>query len=201
MSAKTFSTSRKVIKMKCEDLIYLDSDYLSKKYEDEHDELVLTQLVRDEGFQTGVKAFFASGGAHTKEIKTYKVSVYGMYKKLENNLAQYPKIQLVDENVHNKTGWAIGRLFISQQKITRQTPGTSKVLEEGLAFQIEIENTNDIILVTKDEYFSSGYENLLNMLSPVYLSFDSKVKCLLKVIGWNEVIKMAVGVPYVIIYG
>jgi hypothetical protein len=186
--------------MKCEDLIYLDSDYLSKKYEDEYKEPVLTQLVRDEGLQAGIKVFFASGGAHTKEVKTYNVSVYGMYKKLKDKLAQYQEIDSIDENVHNETGWAYGRLFICQQKITRYVSGKENVLEEGLAYHLEIENTNSVILVTKDEYFSSGYENLLNMLSPIYLSFDSKVKCLLKVIGWNGRIEMAVGVPYVIIY-
>ena len=62
-------------------------------------------------------------------------------------------------------------------------------MEDGLSFEIELESTNNIILVTKDEYFSSGYENILNLLSPIYLSVDSNIKCLLKIIGWNEVSK------------
>ena len=141
---------------------------------------------------------FASGGAHTKEVKTYKVSVYGMYKELEGRLGKYSDIQTVDKKIHSKVAWVTGRLFVGQHKISRKSGNTEKVLEEGLSFEIELENTNNIILVTKDEYFSSGYENLLNLLSPIYLSVDSSVKCLLKMIGWNEVLKMGVGVPYII---
>lgn len=186
--------------MNCEDLIYIDSEFLSKKYEDENDEPVVTSLVRDEGLHAGIKIPFASGGAHTKEVKTYKVSVYGMYKGLKGNLEKYSEIQTVDKNIHSKVGWVSGRLFVAQHKRVRQSGGVEKVLEDGLAFEIELQNTNNIILVTKDEYFASGYENILNMVSPIYLSVDSNVKCLLKIIGWNEVIKMAVGVPYIIQY-
>ena len=61
--------------MDCESVIYLDADFLSKKYEDYHDEPVITSLARDEGLMAGIKFLFASGGAHTKEVKTYKCSV------------------------------------------------------------------------------------------------------------------------------
>lgn len=188
----------KEIKMKCEELIYLDSEFLSKKYEDENAEPVMTSLVRDEGLNAGIKIPFASGGAHTKEIRTYNISVYGMYKNLRKFLERYPKIQTIDETVHGKIGWATGRFFVAKHKITRRSGGKEEVFEDGLAFEIEIKNTNTVILVTKDEYFSSGCENLLNMLSPIYLSFESDVNCLLNIIGWNKVIKMAVGVPYLI---
>ena len=184
--------------MNCEDLTYLDSEFLSIKYEDEHDEPVVTSLVRDEGLSAGIKIPFASGGAHTKEVKTYNVSVYGMYKGLKENLTKYTEIQTVDKNIHSKICWVTGRLFVAQHKRVRESGNTETVLEDGLSFEIELKNTNNIILVTKDEYFSSGYENILNLLSPIYLSVDSNVKCLLKIIGWNKVINMAVGVPYII---
>ncbi len=184
--------------MNCEDLIYLDAEYLSKKYEDENNEPVMTSLVRDEGLQAGIKIPFASGGAHTKEVKSYNVSVYGMYKGLKNSLEKYREINEVNKDIHGSVCWVSGRLFVAQHKRVRHSGGKEEVLEDGLSFEIELNNTNNIILVTKDEYFSSGYENILNLLSPIYRSVDSKAKCLLKVIGWNEVIKMAVGVPYVI---
>ncbi len=184
--------------MKCEDIIYLDAEYLSKKYEDENNEPVMTSLVRDEGLQAGVKFLFASGGAHTKEVKSYKVSVYGMYKGLKRNFEKYTEINKVNKDIHGSVCWVSGRLFVAQHKRVRHSGGKEEVLEDGLSFEIELQNSNNIILVTKDEYFSSGYENILNLLSPIYLSVDSNVKCLLKIIGWNEVIKMAVGVPYII---
>lgn len=184
--------------MNCENIIYLDSEFLSKKYEDKNDEPVMTSLVRDEGLQAGIKIPFASGGAHTKEVKSYKVSVYGMYKGLKSSLEKYPEIRVVDKNIHSNICWVSGRLFVAQHQRVKKSGGVEEVLEDGLSFEIELKNTNNIILVTKDEYFSSGYENILNLLSPIYLSVDSNVKCLLKIIGWNEVIKMAVGVPYII---
>jgi hypothetical protein len=128
-------------------------------------------------------------------IKTYNVSVYGMYKELEKTFEKYPKAQTIDEEIKNKVIKMNGRLHVSQQKITRQT---GEVLEDGLAFTIELKETNNIILVTKDEYFSSGYENLLNLLSPVYLSVNANVECIVNIIGWNKVLNMAIGVPYVI---
>ncbi|WP_319521681.1 hypothetical protein [uncultured Desulfosarcina sp.] len=79
--------------MNCEDLIYIDAEYLSKKYEDENNEPIMTSLVRDEGLKAGIKIPFASGGAHTKEVKSYKVSVYGMYKGLKNSLEKYPELK------------------------------------------------------------------------------------------------------------
>lgn len=113
--------------MECEKVLYLDSEFLSKKYEDENDEPVMTSLVRDEGLHAGVRIPFASGGAHTKEVRTYEVSVYGMYKNLQRSLEKYPEFQTIDETVHNKIGWATGRLCVAQHKRTRQSGGKEEV--------------------------------------------------------------------------
>lgn len=187
--------------MNCEGIIYLDSDFLSKKFEDTTNEPAMTTLFREEGIQTGLKIPFASGGAHTKEVKVYNISVYGMFKNLQASLKKYSNIQAIDEKMHNKIGWISGEFKIGCHKRTRQVSIVSEeeVLEEGLAFQLENENGGIVMLITKDEYFSSGYENLLNMISPIYLSFESSVKCLLKIVGWNKVLKMAVGIPYIIL--
>ena len=189
--------------MNCESVIYLDADFLSKKFEDLENKPVMTSLVRDEGLKAGIKFLFASGGAHTKEVKTYECSVYGMLKNIIDNLGEYPVLDSIDESVHNKTAWIEGRLFIGHLSVNRQTATSAgakgEILEEGKAFEIEVNNNGMVTLVTKDQYFSSGYENLLNTISPVHLSFESQVRCLLKIVGWNKVINMAVGVPYVII--
>lgn len=189
--------------MNCESIIYLDADFLSKKYEDLNKKPVMTSLVRDEGLQAGIKLPFASGGAHTKEVKTYECSVYGMLKSILDKLDEYQTLDSINESVHNKTAWIEGRLFISHLIVNRQT-ATAKgmkeeILEEGKAFQIDAKDNGMVTLVTKDQYFSSGYENLLNTISPVHLSFECQVRCFLKIVGWNKVINMAVGVPYVII--
>lgn len=189
--------------MNCESVIYLDADFISKKYEDYHDEPVMTSLVRDEGLKAGLRIPFASGGAHTKEVKTYNCSVYGMLKNLLDKLNEYAALTAIDKNVHNKTGWLNGRLFIGHLSIKREAVTAAgikgKVLEEGKAFEIDAQGHGMVTLVTKDQYFTSGYENLLNTVSPIHLSFQSQVRCLLKVIGWNDVIDMAIGVPYVIL--
>jgi len=189
--------------MNCESIIYLDADFLSKKYEDLKKKPVMTSLVRDEGLKAGIKFLFASGGAHTKEVKTYKCSVYGMLNSILGKLNEYPILDSIDESVHNKTAWVEGRLFIGHLSVNRQTATAAgmkgEILEEGKAFEIEAKGKGLLTLVTKDQYFSSGYENLLNTISPIHLSFESQVRCLLKIVGWNKVINMAVGVPYVII--
>ncbi len=189
--------------MKCESVIYLDSDFLSKKYEDCYDEAVMTSLIREEGLKAGIRLLFASGGAHTKEVKSYDCSVYGMLKKLLDKLEEYPALSTIDEEVHNRIGWIEGRLFVRYLSIKRETLGQEeiegKVLEKGKAFEIDPEGGGMVTLVTKDQYFTSGYENLLNTMSPIHLSFESQVRCLLKVVGWNKAIRMAVGVPYVIL--
>lgn len=189
--------------MNCESVIYLDADFLSKKYEDYHKKPVMTSLVRDEGLMAGIKLLFASGGAHTKEVKTYKCSVYGMLKSILDKLNEYPSLISIDETVHNKTAWVEGRLFIGHLSINRQTATEAgirgEVLEDGKAFEIDAQGKGMVTLVTKDQYFASGYENLLNTISPIHLSFESQVRCLMKVVGWNKVINMAVGVPYVIL--
>lgn len=187
----------------CESVIYLDADFLSKKYEDYHDEPVMTSLIRDEGFVAGIKLLFASGGAHTKEVKTYNCSVYGMLRSIIDKLNKYPPLTSIDETVHNKIGWIEGRLFIRHLSINRQAATAAgikgEILEEGKAFEIDVQGEGMVTLVTKDQYFASGYENLLNTISPIHLSFESKARCLMKVVGWNKVINMAVGVPYVIL--
>ncbi len=189
--------------MKCESVIYLDSDFLSKKYEDCYDEAVMTSLIREEGLKAGIRLLFASGGAHTKEVKSYDCSVYGMLKKLLDKLEEYPALSTIDEEVHNRIGWIEGRLFVRYLSIKRETLGQEeiegKVLEKGKAFEIDPEGGGMVTLITKDQYFTSGYENLLNTMSPIHLSFESQVRCLLKVVGWNKAIRMAVGVPYVIL--
>ena len=189
--------------MNCESVIYLDADFISKKYEDCSGEPVMTSLVRDEGLKAGLRILFASGGAHTKEVKTYNCSVYGMLKNLHVKLDEYKTLTSMNKDVHNKTGWVEGRLFIGHLSITRETATAAgikgKILEEGKAFEMDTQGKGMVTLVTKDQYFTSGYENLLNTMSPIHLSFESQVRCLMKVVGWNEVINMAVGVPYVIL--
>jgi hypothetical protein len=145
---------------------------------------------------------FASGGAHTKEVKSYDCSVYGMLKKLLDKLEEYPALNTIDEEVHNRIRWIKGRLFVRYLSIKRETLSQEgidgKVLEKGKAFEIDPEGGGMVTLITKDQYFTSGYENLLNTMSPIHLSFESQVRSLLKVVGWNKAIRMAVGVPYVI---
>jgi hypothetical protein len=184
--------------MKCEEIVYLDSDFLSKKYEDEYAQTVMTSLVREEGLQGGIKIPFASGGAYTKEIKTYNLSVYGMYRNLRDNLEKYPTVRVFEQTTDNKVSWISGKLLVAHHKTTKGSGSSEQVLEDGFSFVIRKNETIRIILITKDEYFSSGYENLLNMLSPIYLSFETDVKCLLNMIGWNQTLAMAVAVPYVI---
>ena len=48
-----------------------------------------------------------------------------------------------------------------------------KILEKGKAFEIDPKGGGMVTLVTKDQYFTSGYENLLNTMSPIHLSFES----------------------------
>ena len=123
--------------MKCESVIYLDSDFLSKKYEDCYDEAVMTSLIREEGLKAGIRLLFVSGGAHTKEIKSYDCSVYGMLKKLLDKLEVYPALSTIDEEVHNKIGWIDGRLFVrylSIKGIVTVQPLRHKGPKEGHEF-------------------------------------------------------------------
>jgi hypothetical protein len=43
--------------MNCESVIYLDSDFLSKKYEDCYGEPVMTSLIRDEGLKAELDCY------------------------------------------------------------------------------------------------------------------------------------------------
>ena len=184
--------------MKAEKIIYVDREFIGMKYEDEFSEPVPTSFIKDEGMQASIKFLVASGGAHTKEVTHFNYSSYGMLKKLKQNL-NYDIFDVFENISANTIAWLEGELFIAHHKLKKIKGNKTDETSYGYAFEIRnSKSQNNIMLSVKKEYFISGYDVLLDMIEPIYMSFKSTVKCLAIVLNYNEVIQRYVAIPYVI---
>ena len=144
---------------KYDNLIYLDVEFVSLKYEEITGNAPSSQLTRTEGKKADLGIPVLSAGVHTQETRSYQLSSLGMLKKIWGDLEKYPSFV---KNIHSTINKP--RIYWIQGHITVSIWSDSKDKNEKYTyFQMLDKDHTDFSLITKCEYTSSGYDSLFEI--------------------------------------
>ncbi len=83
------------MKLDLDKLIYLDVEFISRKYEELTGTNPSESITKQEGAQAGIKALFMNAGVHTQESRSYTVTsremLQAVWTKLLNHILHLTK--------------------------------------------------------------------------------------------------------------
>lgn len=176
-------------------LIYLDAEFISRKYEELTGENPDESITKQEGAKAGIKTFFVNAGVHTQESRSYSVTSRQMlqviWKKLDS---LYPTFE--EESFENYQGtkifWIEGNLTIAEWKERDSNkPGYE-------FFQLNHNNQKSAFLSHK-EYYAAGFREVFSASSALKGNVGIPVKCLSRIMWHVDDAKNYTACPYIII--
>ena len=177
-------------------LVYLDSGFISSKYEEAKNVHPDTEFTKTEGMKAGASIPMFSGGVHTQETRKFKISSTQMLAEIEKEIFLYPKFDQLQSLSSSKTElvWVLGKLSTSEWVDSK-----TKELDGEPYFYIGEEQGDQFPLITKSEYFLSGIDQFLNLPTPFQKNIGFPVKALIRVFYYSEHDnKYFISCPYII---
>ncbi len=184
---------RKISNSKIDKLIYLDSEFISSKFEEIKGISPVTQMTKVEGIRGQFGVGLLSSGVHTQETRTFKVSSFQMWLKIESELMQYPDFK-VDNFVNNKgtfVRWIKGNLSLGTWRESDKPDNSYEYFE--LYF-----NNHKVALLTQQEYLTAGFNSILTASSALKSNIRIPVKVLARIL-WYAESSFYVACPYIIL--
>lgn len=176
-------------------LIYLDIEFISRKYEELTGANPKEAITKQEGANAGIKALFMNAGVHTQESRSYSITSRDMLLKIWSDLNK--KYQVFDEKqFENYRGthisWIKGELTIGEWK---------KRNSEELGYELYELNHNSetTAFLSNKEYFSAGFREIFNASDALKVNVGIPVMCLARIMWHAEAAKNYVACPYIII--
>lgn len=180
--------------MKYDDLLYLDVDFISEKYEEATGIAPNTVISKSEGMDAQAGISFLKSKLHSHITKQFRASSQVMLKAARKNLEQYPVATYkLDDNLLPKNYWVDGKLSIGQW-------GDENNSEKGLNIFYEI-SAKEITysLLPQNEYFLANLQ-AIEIISPALQRYiNIPVKMLCKLLYSLPDIKTIVATPYIIL--
>lgn len=104
-----------------ERLIYLDTDFVSRLYEDEKGVSTKTTITRSQTLEASASIAFFSGGGATTESRSYEISSTQMLSEIRKRLGKYVDFEAKSFGMDSPSSyfWVDGVLSISKIKVTR----------------------------------------------------------------------------------
>jgi len=143
-----------------DNLVYLDSGFISSKYEEINSIYPDTEFTKIEGGKAGISAPFISAGVHTQETKKFKTSSLKMLRELLPSLRDYQEFEGINsiKDSASKIGWVKGRFSIAEWRDSK-----TKELDGFKYFYIGEETDEQVALISQKEYFMSGIEQFVDL--------------------------------------
>jgi hypothetical protein len=178
-------------------LVYLDIDYVSRKYEELTGSNPKEQISKQEGGHATIKTFIAGAGISTHETRTYSVTSRDMLQRIwkginegyivfnETSFANYSGTKIV---------WIEGMLTIASWNKEDDIDSIYKF--------IQIKNTESskkTALLTNMEFFAAGFKEVLSASKALTLNVGVPVRCLLRIMWHVDASQMYTACPYVIV--
>ncbi len=178
-------------------LIYLDSSFVSSKYEEIRKVSPTVQITKVEGMKAQVGIGLFSSDIHTQETKTFKISSLKMYGEIKDELLNYPDSSL--SLFQNYTGttlvWIEGNLSLGTW---RESSSSQKQENEVFQyFEIYCQDKR-VALLTHNEYLSSGFDSILSSSKVFQSNISIPVRSLVRLMWHVEDAENYVACPYVI---
>ena len=104
-----------------EKLIYLDTDFVSRLYEDEKGVSTKTTIIRSQTLEASASIALFSGGGSTMESRSYEISSTQMLSEIRKRLEKYEDFEAESFKKDSPSAyfWVDGVLTISKIKVTR----------------------------------------------------------------------------------
>jgi len=198
-------------------LIYLDREFISAKYEAVTGHSAETRITKSEGINASARVPIFSAGASSIESKSYTVSTVEMLSKLMSELKEYSEFTKLEFGKPSIIGWVNGTLTLETVKVKRSTstitvigkPDKKKMTgkppgynEEQIAeetyYSIHTKSKNFALIPTPD-YFVSGVASFRELASTVVGPIEIPVRALVRVFSVQTSFKQWVAVPMVIL--
>ena len=174
-------------------LIYLDLDFISRKYEDKFGTDPGTKVTKQQGSKAGVTAFFANAGITTQESRTHSITSRSMLHALWDKLnSGYPEFSTFENYKGTQILWMEGKLTLGEWV-------DSKGENPGHEFYQLNHNSQRTAFLTNTGYFSAGFSNVFSASAALKGNIGIPVRCLARVMWHVDDAKNYVACPYIII--
>ncbi|QUS61321.1 hypothetical protein [Synechocystis sp. PCC 7338] len=185
--------ARESLKTSFDKLIYLDSEFISTKYEEIRGITPSTEFTKIEGLRSQISIPVISSGIHTQETRKFKVSSLQMWKKINTELYKYPQLKITDfvNYQGTKIGWLDGKFSfgIWNEKVSNNSYENFELDSKGLR----------VALLTTPEYLSAGFSMLSTASIAIKSNIGIPVNILAKIMWFAENTQTYVACPYLII--
>jgi hypothetical protein len=181
-------------------LLYLDSEFISRLYEQEFNVTAPTQITRTDSVQASASIAFFSGGGNSSESRTYSVSPTAMLKELTSTLDALPSFEELRFALDQPSAicWVEGSFGTTTLEVTRNThtirligapdpekhKPKSEFIDKETYFSLKA-SSSKFALSTTDHYFTSGLAGLKGLTNLVIDRFSLPCRALLRVISAN----------------
>jgi len=173
-------------------LVYLDLEFVSRKFEEVFGVDPGTTVTRQEGATAGIKAFFATAGITTQESRTYSITSREMVQRLWAHLNEHYEHFTAFENYKGtKVLWVTGVLTVGEWKQRgSEAPGYE---------YFELKHDGDrIALLAQQSYFAAGFAQVLHASPALKGNIGIPVRCLARVMWHVDDARNYVACPYVV---
>lgn len=180
--------------MNLDNILYLDVDFLTNKYEEETGMAPNTLLSKDEGMNAQAGVSFLKSKLHSQITKQFSTSSRVMLKAIDANLKNYPPHEPdLNPGIAPVNAWIEGYLTIGNW--SRNKDGKGPVTD---VFYEIVTNEIRYSLLPQSEYFLANLGALENVSEGLRRYIKIPVKALCKVLYPLPDIKFIVATPYII---
>ena len=174
-------------------LVYLDLEFISRKFEELTGSNPAAKVTRQEGASAGLKAFFVTAGVTTQESRTYSITSREMLQRLWKHLTEhYEQFTAFKNHQGTKLLWVSGSLTVGEWK---------KRDDEVLGYEyFELNHAGErMAFLAEGSYFSAGFSQVLRASPALKGNIGIPVRCLARVMWHVNNAKNYVVCPYVIV--
>lgn len=174
-------------------LIYLDLEFISRKYEEHFKCDPATKVTKQEGATAGIKALFANVGISTQESRTYSTTsrqmLHDLWKKLNES---YPVFEEFENYKGTKLAWVKGLLTIAEW-----VESGSEI--KGYEFYQLNHASRKTAFLADESYFAAGFAKVFEASSALKGNIGIPVCCLVRIMWHVDAAQNYVACPYIII--
>lgn len=174
-------------------LIYLDLEFISRKYEEIRGTNPSSTFTVQEGAFAGIKALFANAGITTQESRTYSITSRQMLRELWDHLATaYPLFESFQNYNGTKMVWVRGALTLGEWRNVNKK-------EPGYEFYQLNHNEQRTAFLAHESYFSAGFTKIFGASSALKGNIGIPVNCLVRIMWHVDDAQNYVACPYVVV--
>lgn len=175
-------------------LIYLDLEFISRKYEEKFDTDPDLKITMQQGAKADISAFFANAGITTQESRTYSITsrsmLHALWKKLNSDYHLFSNFTNYEGT---KIVWMEGVLTIAEWSNSDEPSSRFEF------YQLNHPNNQRTAFLSNESYFSAGFANVFKASSALKGNIGIPVKCLARIMWHVDDAKNYVACPYIII--